>query len=636
MATRMKTVHYAFPVLPSAIDNTLTSFTQITVYLPESSKVFKSVVAKLTANQQAGGAGNVTSRNLQCRLGAAAYTAHNNTNLYTGSGEDLQVFHGVDLTAHFVANWSGTSMTMDAQVQIDGTASSLAWLNLCVTVEITYEYDDTSATQVKTVFIPLNAPTGALSTAQPAALSTITALDTDLPEASKVYRNEHIVVQGNIAQNAATTDNAISLRLGATTTHTTNFFEGAQATDYWVKYVWECSAVLDESVNVDFTMWSSVGRFNHVQAYLVVTYEFDATANTGARVSLLLPLDLHSPMGGTTASDYQSGSRSLWIAEPGTITTKQIAFYPFWTQISPISTLNMRIGTGSFVSYTDTATQLAGSNGCMIRNDAAFTLARGKNELNFDVWRSDTTDWGWNISGFWIINYNCSGKPSGGFGSENHTIQHTLMQPFAGANASSYTVSATSITLPETDYYINAVGVVVETVPNSTATFSGVNAQVERLSAEGGIEWEPLLFDVSTTDPESGLFTGYGQNKHLFKRWPGDPDPERIDIETSRRWKLYHNQAASAFSWMQMLVTYHTQTFTVAGTVSGYADADGAGLTVKLHRTGVGEYSEVVKTTTTTAGGVFSFTWYDNTQDVFVSCHEDATHVGTSKTGVGV
>jgi hypothetical protein len=636
MATRMKTVHYAFPVLPSAIDNTLTSFTQITVYLPESSKVFKSVVAKLSANQQATGAGNISSRNLQCRLGAAAYASNSHTNLYSGSGEDLQLFHGVDLTAHFTANWTGSSMTMDAQVQLDGTATAIAWLNLCVTVEITYEYDDTSPTQVKTVYIPLNAPASALQTIQQPAYATIPALDTDLPEASKVYRNEHIVIQGNIANNAGTGDNGLSIRLGATTTHTSNLFEAAQASDYWFRYVWECSSVLDETIAMDFNIWSTLGRFNHLQAYLVVTYEFDATANTGARVSLLVPMDIHSPMGGTTAADYQRGTMSLWIEEPGTITTKQIAFYAFWTQITPISTLNMRIGTGSFVVYTDTATMVCGGNGCMVRNDAAFTLSRGENDFNYDVWRSDTTDFGWNLSGFWIINYNCSEKPVGGFGAANHTVQWSLLQPFAGAAVTSYAIAAVGITIPETDYYLNNVGSQIEMVSNSTAISAGVNAQVERLAAEGGIEWEPLIFDVITTDTETGLFMNYGQNKHLFKRWPNDPDPFRMDIETARRWRIFHNQGVGAWSWLQMFLTYHTQTFTVAGTVSGYADADGAGLTVKLHRTGDGEYSEVVKTTTTTAGGAFSFTWYDNTQNVFVSCHEDATHVGTSKTGVGV
>lgn len=638
MATRLKTVHYAFPATAAATNNTPTTLTQITVYLPETgTKTFRSVIATMSAQMTNTAAGNITSRNVQCRLGAAAYTANSNANLYTGSGEDIHLFHGVDLTTHFQTNWTGSSMTMDCQVQLNSAASTPAWTNVCVTVAITYEYDDTSTTQVKSVFIPLNAPVGALATAKPGtATATIPDLDLDLPEASKVYRNEHIIVQGNIQINGATTDNTITMQLDATASHTSGIFEGVSATDYWFRYVWDCSAVLDETNTMGFYIWGSVARMNHLQAYMVVTYEFDASANTGTRVSLMLPMDLHSPAGGTTSADYQRGTRSLWIEEPGTITTKEIAFYPFWTQIAAIGGLNMRIGTGSFVTYTDVAAQLAGTNGAMVRNDAAFTLARGVNDLNFDLYRTDTTDFMWTLSGFWIVNYNCSSKPVGGFGAANHTVEWALQAPWTGANVTNYAIAATAPAIPESDYYINGLGAVVESYPNSTAAWAGVSATVERLAAEGGIEWEAVVFDATQIDPETGWMVQFGQNKQLFKRWPNDPDSERIDLETARRWRIFHNNFIAGWSWMRLLITYHTQTFTVAGTVSGYADLDGAGLTVKLHRTGTGQFSEVVKTTTTTTGGAFTFSWYDNTESVFVTCHEDATHVGTSATGLAV
>ena len=143
--------------------------------------------------------------------------------------------------------------------------------------------------------------------------------------------------------------------------------------------------------------------------------------------SLTLPMDLASPMGGTSATDYQRGSRELWIQE-ASITSNRVAYYVFWQQIAAISTLNMRIGTGAFVSYTDTAANTAGSNAAMVRNDAAFTLAHGRNSLNFDVWRSDTADFGWNISGFWLP--TTSLQPSGPSLSFSHPVAlHRLATP---------------------------------------------------------------------------------------------------------------------------------------------------------------------------------------------------------------
>lgn len=75
-----------------------------------------------------------------------------------------------------------------------------------------------------------------------------------------------------------------------------------------------------------------------------------------------------------------------------------------------------------------------------------------------------------------------------------------------------------------------------------------------------------------------------------------------------------------------MWITYHTITFTISGTVSGYS-GDGSGLTVSIYRA---DNKEIVGETTTAAGGGYSLTWYDNTIDIFGECREDATHVGRS------
>ena len=217
MATRLKTVKYAFPALASATNNTLTTLTQITVYLPETgTKTFRSVVATVTCDDiVTATGGTVTTKTLNLRLGGAAYTSVANGNTLTNSGENLSLYLAQDYTAHFTTNWTGTSMTCDFQVQFNQTTgTTLNMVNVCVTLDITYEYDDTSTTQVKTVMVPLNMLVGAMDTAA-TTRDTIPALDTYLPEASKVYRNIHVVVQGNEARNAATTDHTMTLRVGA-------------------------------------------------------------------------------------------------------------------------------------------------------------------------------------------------------------------------------------------------------------------------------------------------------------------------------------------------------------------------------------------------------------------------------------
>lgn len=624
MATKLKTVEFAHQVLASMVDNTLTSMTPITVYLPDATGTFSSVIARVSAMGTATAQGNITTRRIQSRLGAAAYTNHANSNLYTGSAEDIFAFHEVDLTAHFTANWSGPSMSFDSQVLMDGTATGIAWTNISVTLIVTYEYDDTAATQIKTVRIPLNAPTTALATTKPGtATATIPNLSTRLPEASKTFRSTFVTVQGNV-QRAGTADVTFTMQLDTTTAHTTGVFEGVGNTDYFYRYVWDCSAVLNTSASMGFYLWGSTTDFDHAQAWLTVTYEFAPASTTRMTHSLMLPMELTSPMGGTTSADYQRGVRELFIAEPGTIDTEEVAFFAFWDQAAAISGLNMRVGTGAFTSYSDVAATLAGSNAAMCRDDTVFALARGRNELNFDVYRSDAADLGWNLSGFWIVNYT-SDVPAQGVGAANHTVIWNMGAYFDGAANILRTIPAMSIDIPAGSWFMTALGTQYQYVSNTTGNPAGVTVLAERLAGEGGLIWEPAYVDVGHTDPETGLRCCYSQVRSLFQRWPGDPDPDRIDITTARRWRTVLGNACNSFDHLSLIFTYHSITFAVGGTISG---SDGGTVTIDVKRQATGE---LVASTTRSGDGAYSVTWYDDTEPLEVTAYDATGNLATAR-----
>lgn len=640
MATRLKTVHYAFPTLASLTNNATTNLTQITIFLPETgTKTFRSVVAHITFDDIiTNTGGNLTTKTLNFRLGAAAYTSIVNGSALANSGENASFHLTADYTSHFTTNWTGTSMTADFQLQINqSTGTTTGMVNVGVTLEITYEYDDTSTTQVKSVMIPLNAPVSTITTSA-VTYDIFPALDTYLPETSKVYRNMHIVVQGNEHRNGATiitTDHTMTINLGASTVTTGNY-EGALASDRWYRYVWNLTAAGFTATNAtqNFQLSTTVARCNHPQCYAVITYEYDESTSTSIMNSVMLPLDINAPFGGTTASDYQRATRDFFIQEPGTITTNKIAFFPFWSQVAQIGGLNMRIGTGAFVTYTDGGTSgtLCGTNGGMIRNDSAFTLVHGRNSLNFDAYRTDTGDFGWNSSGFWLINYT-SNKHSTGSGAHNHTVFWGLQQNGTAAATDNYNIAATSIIIPETNYYINAIGARLITLLSSIVP-AGFSIGVEKLAEEGGVEWEKIYVDVTQTDAEIGTFYAWSQSKSIFDRWPGDPDTNRIDAETNRRWRVNIPQPAAtgASGWigLSQLFTYHSITYTVSGTVSG---SSGGTVTLNLHRANTGER---VLSTTRSGNGSYSFTWYDDTENVYVEARESGTLLGRSDNGVAV
>lgn len=699
MATRLKTVHHSFVTLASLTNDTLTNLTQTTIYLPETgTKTFKKVTACVTMDDiVTATGGTITTKTLNLRLGAAAYTSVANANALTHTGENLSLHMSADYTSHFTTNWTGTSMTCDFQLQINqSTGTTLGMVNVCVTLEITYEYDDTSTTQIKSVMIPLNMPVGTLATAA-TTYDTIPALDYYLPEADKVYRNIYVVVQGNEARNAATTDHTLTLRVG-TANVTTGLYEGAFASDRFFRYVWDVtSAWPSKTATQTWQPTNTVARNNHAQAYLVVTYEFNITSTTTLNEDLdasetgvdvvaaanlgtapyvisvdseqmlvtsvasntltvtrgyngttaathstsavvkpcalnavMLPLEISSPMGGETSADYQRASRELFIQEPNVAPSQKMAAYMFFTKIAAIAGLNARLGTGSFVTYTDAASVMCGSDGLMIRNDSAFTLVRGRNTLNVDIYRTDTADFGWNLSGFILVNY-ISAVATGGIGAHNHTVFWNLQNTGTAALPSFVGIAATSITIPETNYFISAIGTYLDFM--LAAQPAGYLLYVERLSAEGGVEWEPVYADLQQTDAEAGLFKCYSQIRDLFYRFTGEQDSHRMNIETSRRWKLYApgNANTSGTGWFSfgVLMTYHTITSTVADSITGFTGT----VTLDLLRTATGEK---VQTTSRSGDGAFSFTWYDDTEEVFVVAYDAGGTVGRSQNDLAV
>lgn len=631
MAISLKTVKYAFPVLPSLVNNTLTNMTQITLNLPENTKVFRSVVANITMDDiiTATG-GTLTTKTFNLRLGAAAYTSIANANALTNSGENASFWFSNDYTTHFTTNWTGAAMTCDFQLQVNqSTGTTLGMVNVCVELVITYQYDDASASHIKTVMIPLNAPVGALATAA-ATVDTIPVLDTYLPEASKVYRNIYVVLQGNESRNALTTDHTITINVGAATITTGNY-EGALASDRMFRYVWQLTATYPStSATQNFQLSATVARCNHLQAYLVVTYEFNPTTTTSVMNAVMLPVDAHSPMGGTAVSDAQRADRELFIQEPGTITTNRVAFFAFWTQIAAVGGLNMRIGTGAFVAYTDTASVLCGSNAAMIRNDAAVALVRGRNNLIFDSYRTDTADFGWNLCGFWLVNYT-SGKATQGVSAHNHSVELGLAQHGTTATANTFRTAAVAPVIPETNYYITASGTQLITMMNATATPAGVCVQTERLPGEGGVKWEECYIDITQTDPEVGYVFGYSQIKDLFDRWPNDPDSTRMDMEVARRWQVYlpgANGATPCWVSLNLIFTYHAITYSVTGNIT---NSGGGTVTINACRATTGER---ILTTSRVGNGSYSMTWYDNTENIYVEARESATLLGRSDNGL--
>jgi hypothetical protein len=641
MGTSLKTVCFPFSPLASITNNTLTNFTQMTVDLPEGSKVFKKVWIEFMCDDIITvTGGTITTKTMGFRLGSAGYTTITNSNTLTNSGENLALHIAQDYTSHFTTNWSGTSMTCDLQVQINqSTGTTQGMNNATALLWITYEYDDTSSTMVLNAWIPFNAQLAGLPTSKGSAYDTIPNLDTFLGYGTLSYKRCVVIAEGNEEMAGTATDFTLTCQIDTYTAQVGQNHESALASDRYVREFYDMmsggSLLFTSNATHSIYWWVSTGavaRMNHASLTMLVVFTFDSTSSNDGNISLLISHDLESGvMGGATSADGQRDSIDLWIEEPATIAIQKSAIRVFWTAISTVGGLAFRAGSQSFNSYTVSAAALCGCN-CLQRTiDDNISLARGKNTITCDIYRTDTTDLGWGVTSLFIINYKC-GKPSGGWGRANHSVKWNLVTNGTGAAVAIQDISSVALTIPETDYWINSIGAELSVMMHGTSgQVGGFLQMVERLSGEGGVKWEIMGDDIAHDDYEAGIRFDYCDDPDTFLRFPNDISlnngSSRIDVETSRRYRALIGLQYPCWWMWNLMITYHSIIFTVGDSVS---NSNGGTVTIYL----MDSNNMPVKSTTRVGNGAFSFSWYDNTANVYCVAREDSTHLGRSDSGV--
>lgn len=640
MATREKTVVYTMPMTTTDInDNTLTNLTQTTIYIPESSPTFTSVYVewgwqdRITAT-----GGTIASWSVGLSLGGAGYTTHSNANTLTNSGENIAgVMAPYDFTSHFNTNWSGTSKTLDFRFQLDHSAgTTLGLRNVTMVIYITYQYDDTAATQLKTAIIPLESLVSELPTTLgnfgSSQIPQLTGVGGFLPENGIVIRDWFILLEANEASNN-TTDYNITARINTGTTTTFTQQESGLATSRFARWVYhpaDEAPSAGSSHNLQLAA-STTNRCNHLVATLYVTYEFTLSGTSRILNSVILPLEISSFVSSGNESTLGTrAEREFIITEPGTITQKHCAVRLHYSCTS-VSNPRIRSGAQAFRTYTSAGGFYAGMSLVQQRIDggsaqgAALTLDRGINLLNIDLYYSTTV--ATNISGYFILNY-LSDVPSQGVGAASHTVLKSIKQfEYAGTTISSTpTIDDVAFPIVESNYWIHSIGFILCLWGAGGA--NALTVQVQKTDTEGamgdGYGWQEIYSDLLLNDLEMGVNMVWMRGRDSYRKFPQD-SPSLLDPEAARLWKL--SLVAVQTGWgLMSVITYSGATFTVAGTISGNDAA--LPTEVNLHRSGKKEF---MQTQTLSAGTTaFSFTVYDDSTDYFIEAYQDATHVGRS------
>lgn len=642
MALATKTVRYGWGSLVTATaDLVESSLGTKTVYLPETtSRVIRSAFVVFSGQDVITATGGSVNR-IQVSVGidAVANSVVNDVAAtIANTGENIALHWHADFTTYFQTNFTGTSHAVEMLwLQSQNTGTTAGYRNVSAELFITYEYDDADATHIKSVVIPLESPVGALAT-------TLTQIGTNqipqltgagglLPEASPVIRDYYFIIEGNECNAAGTTDWTLGVQVDAGAEHAFGIQECALASDRFCRWIRDLSAAVPTTTTTH--TWSmrsnALARLNHVSIQLVVTYEFTPPAAGANRTinSILVPFVIPPPMGGTVAADNSRVRIPVLIEEPGTITLKQSGVQLFFTAAAAIAGLNARAGAQAYRAYTHNQATSCGGAVLQFRIDsgaaggAGATLARGRNFIDVDVYRTDTVDLGSAICGFLVLNYE-SDTSDGGVSRHTRTTWWHGSSPKTTA-AVLTTVTAFAPNIAEANWVAAAAAGWFSYILEAGATNKYQLTAELFAGAHGDDGWKSLDSSELVSDAELGVLPAvFSAEGEFFDRWWAETEA-RATIETARRYRMFA-LVSTRWASLLMLVTYSSMYFAVTGTVT---DSSGGTVTLKAFRVSDGA---LIGSTTRVGNG--SYTIHVPTDETcFVEASESSTLLGRSDNG---
>ena len=658
MATRIKTIEYAIQSTGSTLAAaTMKEFTGNTsIYIPETGGTFafKSVILQVQVGEDDGTPATMTAPTVAFRTGNSAFSSTVLVNPVANSGEEQEWTITSDITAAMASQWTGSTMPWYVRTTFTGVVTS----SHSIKIIITYQYDDTAATdrQIKTVRIPIESTRTLLTTSWQTigGVRAIPAIaGSYFPESGITIRQAFLEIWGNAGTNA-TTNFAMMIRTNGVLQREIWRTLGAPNSAQWAKGISDITgqAALTGTTVLEALVTTTTSRWCTIGGMIVVTYEFNTTTSTGIYNSLMLgAVDTSGSIGATTATDQTVWDRNIYIEEPNPLTLKESGL-ALWQNDSGGYIFNVRVSgdtaaQSGYTQYTMTAGAVqCGAYSLVHRIDTGgqygpvggggMSIKRGKN-LYRVLCFSNTTQAGWNLSGFLLLNY-VSGKHSSGVGVHAHTVYQHVTDNVTSTGARVTTSGTITPTIPETNYYLIGLLFWINYSPIGNGATGPLdidftlNAEVVSTDPmSGGDGWVDIYDGTARSDSENANGYNYAAVRTSFTRWAGDPDPDRMNFLTGRKYRLDTGPlwTGSLGYWY----TYNNITYTVSGTCTGYS-GNGANIPIDIYRVVSTTSDEVILNLMTTTGGTFTGTWIDNTDTLYAAAYQDTTHAGRSINGV--
>lgn len=658
VANAVKTVEYAFATSGSNIATNTTlatstryNFTLIGINIPETtSRTFKSVILEIYYRDAFTTVYNVSGWRIGITCGSNAASDVDYTPTAQGNTGDHETTALIrDVTDYFNSNF-GTSASQSCQASfVVSTATAANVENITAKLYITYEYEASGSRSIKTVRIPIQSASAALTTGaieigtggtNAAPANQIPALDTFLPETNKTYISTWFEAFCNDG-GAATTDFKANYQINTGTIAPRTHLEQALSTgtfyhDIWlIKYNNGSGTITDAytisaSAASAFKAYADLAtRFDVFGGIYNVTYEYDSTS-ASVMNSIMLPLDsAPSFIASTTGSNANYISKDIWIVEPNiTLAQSGILLY---VQSPAASTLNIASGSQTARPYGLTALVNSGGHALVHRIDhnSGVSLERGKNTINLTAYTSSAATAN-SLVGFVYLNYTSS-SATGGEACHNHTTIWFNSSQIASGTVATHNIITTDLqrtpVVYPSNYFLN--GLAHRIGSRFGAAAEGITLVTEKLSGEfNGNGWNFLDTWVHQNDGELSIYTQIAACLDSFNQDINHKG--KLNIESNREYRIYFSTAANF--WLMTYVTYHCNTFTISGSFVN-PNGSGSNVVVDIYRASDNYWSGSVLST---SSGSYSALVFDNVYPYFASASQDATHIGRSASAVAV
>lgn len=637
MATMQNSIAYAWTTNTDTVsDATAYTFPDLSVTVAENSsgRTFRSATIEVSWDDLiTATGGTITEWRVECQIDSVAYSTVTETNDIAHSSENTSYLVGpIDFTSYFQTNFTGNTHTVRCRVYIDiSTGTTLQVTNVTAILRLTYDFDDASSTRMNTVYIPLDTTTSKLTTTlTEIGTDQIPNLSTFCPEASKTFYDIFFIIEGNEGVNT-TTDYTLALALDSESEVSSGNREMALQSSRFTRFVWKRTDMSTTATHKFKARTVGGAAMSTPAILLVVTYSYSESSTTTKLCSLWYPFEIPSPLGRTTSSDKSRYKRTIMLPVSDVELRQSGVIFSF-NSAATVTNVHIAVGSQSYRAYTaNVGGVTCGGYALSHRIDSGgaagsgISLSSGENTFTFDAYTSDSSNMPTNISAVLILNFVCS-KPSGvKTAALPKTTFHFMRRTTSQITRHLITGYAPSI--PESDYRLMSLGYMFYLIQANATNAIVFTAEVQSSEAEGA-GWRDLYADAILTDAEIGSSVVWAKAMDAFKRYPGDADSSRLGLSTTRDYIFYtvHFSLVGIFT----ICTYHALTWTFSGSLESYS-GDGSGVEVCLFNA---DTHELLKKTTTTTGGAYSFTWHDPYTNLYVSARQSSTKLGRSDNAV--